>query len=166
MTGLPLHPGFASTWPLLRGALRPLTLVVDAANVVGSRPDGWWKDRAGAAKRLVASCAEVASAGLEGPDLPDGLMRPALDRWWPTVVVVVEGAARQVAAEPTEPRVEVVAARASGDDTIVEVVQRAEVGPVLVVTADRELRRRVESLGATPVGPRWLTDLTNGPPLR
>ena len=27
-------------------------LVVDAANVVGSRPDGWWKDRAGAARRL------------------------------------------------------------------------------------------------------------------
>ena len=27
-------------------------LVVDGANVVGSRPDGWWKDRAGAARRL------------------------------------------------------------------------------------------------------------------
>ena len=28
------------------------TLVVDGANVVGSRPDGWWTDRAGAARRL------------------------------------------------------------------------------------------------------------------
>ncbi len=166
LAGLPLHPGFAATWPLLQTALRPLTLVVDAANVVGSRPDGWWKDRAGAARRLVASCTALASAGVAGSDLPEGAPRPALALWWPRVVVVVEGAARQVAAEPTEPGVEVVGAPGSGDDTIVEVARRAETGPVLVVTADRELRRRVESLGATTVGPRWLTDLTSGPPSR
>ena len=166
VSGLPLHPGFASSWPLLQGALRPLTLVVDAANVVGSRPDGWWKDRAGAARRLVMACARLAGSGVAGSDLPDRLERPALDRWWPRVVVVVEGAAGQVAADATEPGMEVVAAPASGDDTIVEVVQRAEAGSVLVVTADRELRRRVESLRATTVGPKWLTDLTSGPPLR
>jgi 8-oxo-dGTP diphosphatase len=160
MTGLPLHPGFAATWPLLRDALRPLTLVVDAANVVGSRPDGWWKDRAGAARRLVAVCAALASAGVAGSDLPDAVQLPTLDHWWPRVLVVVEGAARPIADEPTEPGVEVVEAPGSGDDTIVDVARRAGPGPVLVVTADRELRRRVESLGATTVGPRWLTDLT------
>ena len=166
VTGLPLHPGFAASWSLLQGALRSLTLVVDAANVVGSRPDGWWKVRAGAARRLVRACTALATAGVVGSDLPDGLHRPALDRWWPRVVVVVEGASREVAAEPTASGVEVVAAPGAGDDTIVEVVRQASVGPVLVVTADRELRRRVESLGATTVGPRWLTFLTSGPPVR
>ena len=29
-----------------------LHVVVDGANVVGSRPDGWWRDRPGAARRL------------------------------------------------------------------------------------------------------------------
>lgn len=52
----PLHPGFASAWPALREALsvRP-AVIVDVANVVGSVPDGWWKDRAGAAERPGAS---------------------------------------------------------------------------------------------------------------
>ncbi len=53
-------------------------LVVDAANVVGSRPDGWWRDRAGAAARLVDGLAAALRAGaLDGP-----------------VTVVLEGAAR------------------------------------------------------------------------
>jgi 8-oxo-dGTP pyrophosphatase MutT (NUDIX family) len=160
LTELPLHPGFAATWPLLQAALQPLTLVVDAANVVGSRPDGWWKDRAGAARRLVAACTALATAGVTGSDLPDGLQSP-LDRCWPRVVVVVEGAARPVATDSAAREVEVVAAPGAGDDTIVEVAAgRDGQGPVLVVTADRELRRRVESLGAETVGPRWLTDLT------
>ncbi len=48
---LALHPGFARTWPRLKA--RPVTVVIDAANVVGSRPDGWWKDRVGATRRLL-----------------------------------------------------------------------------------------------------------------
>jgi hypothetical protein len=53
-------------------------LVVDAANVVGSRPDGWWRDRPGAAARLVSALAAALRSGaLTGP-----------------VVVVLEGAAR------------------------------------------------------------------------
>ncbi|MET1154451.1 NUDIX domain-containing protein, partial [Arthrobacter sp.] len=53
---LPLHPHFGEAWPRLRTLLEhPPLLVIDAANVVGSRPDGWWKDRAGAARRLLAS---------------------------------------------------------------------------------------------------------------
>ena len=76
---LPLHPGFAATWPQLEQALQPLTVVVDAANVVGSRPDGWWRDRPGAARRLVAACAGVAAEGLPGDALPEGLAALA---WW------------------------------------------------------------------------------------
>jgi len=117
-------------------------LVVDAANVVGSRPDGWWRDRAGATVRLRDSLAPIAHSGR--PDLP-----PPLE-----VVLVVEGAARRVAGTAA---VRVVAAAGSGDDAIVALV-RAEVGDriCVVVTADRELRARVTALGAEVRGPRWL----------
>ncbi len=157
VASVPLHPGFAASWPLLRGALDPLTVVVDAANVVGSRPDGWWRDRVGAARRLTAASARLAGPGLADGALPADLPRAELSHWWPRVVVVVEGAARP-AADDDVPGVEVVAARGSGDDTIVEEVQRAA-RPVLVVTADRELRARCAAVGATPVGPGWWTRL-------
>ena len=39
-------------------------LIVDAANVVGSVPDGWWRDRAGAARRLRDALRPVAGDGL------------------------------------------------------------------------------------------------------
>ena len=49
------------------GSERQRLVVVDAANVVGSRPDGWWRDRAGAARRLIAKLVEYqAHAGSEG----------------------------------------------------------------------------------------------------
>lgn len=41
-------------------------LIVDGANVVGSRPDGWWRDRAGATARLRD---QLAAAGARGLDL-------------------------------------------------------------------------------------------------
>ena len=153
---LPLHPGFAASWPLLRAAMAPLTVVVDAANVMGSRPDGWWRDRAGAARRLVADAAAVARHGLPDDQLPDELERAPLRHWWPRVVVVVEGAARPAAFD-TSPEVTVVAAPGSGDDEIVAQVERArlEGAPVLVVTADRELRERCTQAGAAVVGPQW-----------
>ena len=47
-------------------------LLVDAANVVGSRPDGWWRDRAGAATRLLARLAALPGRSLPGPD--DGVV--------------------------------------------------------------------------------------------
>ena len=162
VTALPLHPGFAASWPVLRDALRPLTVVVDAANVVGSRPDGWWRDRPGAARRLVAGCAAVARSGLGADDLPRGVAASTLTRWWPRLVVVVEGAARPAASGTLPAEVDVVAADSEGDDAIVAAVRRARsvpATPVLVVTADRELRTRVERHGAQTVGSRWLTDL-------
>ncbi|WP_353945335.1 NTP pyrophosphohydrolase [Streptomyces sp. HUAS MG91] len=107
-------------------------LLVDGANVVGSVPDGWWRDRRGAAERLRDHLAGHA------------------ERTGATVVLVVEGAARGVESVPG---VRVESASGSGDDHIVGFVEHAE-RPVAVVTADRELRRRVEELGARCAGPR------------
>jgi hypothetical protein len=115
-------------------------LIVDAANVVGSVPDGWWRDRAGAAGRLRDALVPVASEGLPG---------------WPPpleVVLVVEGAARDVTSVDG---VRVVAAPRSGDDTMVELVRSAAPGrAVAVVTADRGLQARVQAAGAAVLGPR------------
>lgn len=88
--GYDLHPAFAAAWRGLREALpaRPV-LLVDAANVVGSVPDGWWRDRAGAAARLRDGLAEVRVAGV-----PAGELGLAHTRWFPDIEMVVEGAAR------------------------------------------------------------------------
>jgi 8-oxo-dGTP diphosphatase len=172
VSALDLHPGFAETWPLLRETLQPLTVIVDAANVMGSRPDGWWRDRAGAARRLRDQLAGLAADGV--PSLPGSMDAPALERWFPDIVLVVEGAARSVAAGHAagppgsdrsgapggEPglgggRVRVVAAPGSGDDTITAVAGELE-GRRLVVTADRQLRERCVAAGASVTGPRWL----------
>jgi 8-oxo-dGTP diphosphatase len=152
---LPLHPGFGASWPALRESfdLDPV-VVVDAANVVGSKPDGWWKGRAGAATRLLADVERTAADGVASADL--GL---PFARWWPRWVVVLEGEAR--AASDTASGVVVERAEGAGDDAIVDATRRAaDAGgsPVVVVTADRELRTRVEALGATVVGPSWLRD--------
>jgi hypothetical protein len=117
----------------------PLLLIVDAANVVGSVPDGWWRDRRGAAERLRDLLVPYATQGL--PEHPGPL----------EVVLVVEGAARGVTSVPG---VRVDAAPGSGDDRIVELAAEAADRPRLVVTADRELRRRVGELGAEVTGPR------------
>ncbi|WP_405990252.1 NTP pyrophosphohydrolase [Streptomyces sp. NBC_00986] len=114
----------------------PLLVIVDGANVVGSVPDGWWRDRKGAAERLRD---RLASDGLPGRADPVEL------------VLVVEGAARGVTSVPG---VRVDSAPGSGDDRMVELVAEAAGRPCLVVTADRELRRRVTELGAEVTGPR------------
>jgi hypothetical protein len=117
-------------------------LIVDAANVVGSVPDGWWRDRQGAARRLRDALAPLAAAGLA--DIPGPL----------DVVLVVEGAARGV---PEIPGVRVKQAAGSGDDAIVALVREQEKrAQIIVVTADRGLRDRVAALGARILGPRSL----------
>ncbi|SEQ46419.1 NTP pyrophosphohydrolase [Streptomyces radiopugnans] len=124
--------------------LRPL-LVVDAANVVGSVPDGWWRDRRGAAERLRDRLAARAAA-------PDGATGEGEDEDGEEIVLVVEGAARGVASVPG---VRVVEAPGSGDDRIVELVAAEGRGRrCTVVTADRGLRERVAALGARTAGPR------------
>ncbi|MGW7605757.1 NTP pyrophosphohydrolase [Streptomyces sp. NPDC054766] len=114
-------------------------LIVDGANVVGSVPDGWWRDRRGAAGRLRDTLAGFAERGLPGHPGP-------LE-----IVLVVEGAARGV---DSVPGVRVDEAPGSGDDRMVELVAEARGRACLVVTADRELRRRVGELGAAVTGPR------------
>jgi 8-oxo-dGTP diphosphatase len=162
VAALRLHPGFAEQWTVLREALMPLTIIVDAANVMGSRPDGWWRDRAGAAERLVGQIAGLAVHGVTS--LPEGVEGAELERWYPTFVVVLEGAANAAGGAAAEaaaaelPAVRIVRARGSGDDEIAR--QAADVpGSRLVVTADRQLRARCESAGASVTGPRWLLDL-------
>lgn len=126
-------------------------LVVDGANVVGSVPDGWWRDRAGAAARLHAALASA--------DLP-----------YDVVELVLEGAARAGVpqgsehsegskdSEGSESGVTTVHASGSGDDEIVHrCASHAAVGDrVVVVTADRGLIARVGAHGATTIGPREL----------
>ena len=147
----PLHPGFAASWPLLRSLLQvhPV-VVVDAANVVGSVPDGWWKDRAGATARLLERLRVRAVRGMDA-----GRLDLRADVWFPEVRVVVEGQARAVEEVPG---VAVVRADAEGDDAIVaEVAALTAAGRrVVVVTSDRELRARVGALGAAAHGPSWL----------
>jgi 8-oxo-dGTP diphosphatase len=154
---LPLHPGFGRSWPALRATVATTPhVVVDAANVVGSVPDGWWKDRAGAASRLLAQVSALAAGGV-----PAALLDLPFARWWPRWTVVLEGEARAAADAAATGAVDVVRAPASGDDAIVESARaavQAGDGPVVVVTADRELRDRVEALGAVVHGPSWLRD--------
>lgn len=119
-------------------------LLVDAANVVGSRPNGWWRDRAGAARKLHDELAAALRA----------------QRLGTSAVLVLEGAARGGVSATDDEQLRVVHASRNGDDTIVSLVEEAigESTPVTVVTADRELRERVQHLGAEIVGPRWLLD--------
>lgn len=116
-------------------------LVVDGANVVGSRPDGWWKDRAGAARRL--------HEGLAVADTP-----------YDVVVLVLEGAAKGGVRPGRDGHLRTVHAKGSGDDAIVaEARTAAERGDrVTVVTADRFLQARVQHHGALTMSPTWLLD--------
>ncbi|MGY1781779.1 hypothetical protein [Geodermatophilus sp. SYSU D01036] len=117
-------------------------LLVDAANVVGARPDGWWRDRAGATARLLRRLA--------GASLPEDVDGLGVDE----VVVVVEGAAREV---PAPDGVRLVRAAGSGDDALAaEAAALTDAGrAVLAVTADRGLRARLPA-GTDVRGPGWL----------
>jgi hypothetical protein len=128
---------------------RPVVLVVDVANVMGSRPDGWWRDRAGAASRLLGQLAPLAGRTVRGPADDD----VALTR----VVGIVEGRARDV---PAPEGVELVRAPTDGDTSIAGVAEEiAAAGEVpLVVTADRGLRARLPE-AAEFTGPGWLLGL-------
>lgn len=117
-------------------------LLIDAANVVGSRPDGWWRDRPAAAARLVEQIRSATAAG----------------RLSPPVVVVVEGAARGGVGEGTAGGVEVVHAPGEGDETIAALAAAGTSGQVVLVSADRQLGERCRAGGSAVVGPRWLLD--------
>jgi hypothetical protein len=124
-------------------------LLVDAANVVGARPDGWWRDRAGAAERLLGRLASLPGRTVPAPGGAELTVTG--------VVAVVEGQARAAAAPEG---VRVVRAPGSGDDALVATAaELAAAGePLLVVTADRGLRARLPT-GVPVTGPGWLLEL-------
>lgn len=154
VASMKLFPPFATSWQRLRFAMKRTVLVVDSANVVGARADGWWRDRAGATARLRDELGRIATTGIAG--IPDS----AFDVSFPEIVLVVEGAARGVDAGDSG--ITVVSAPGSGDDTIVEVVKaRSPDETCLVVTADRVLRDRCRAAGASVTGPKRLVDLLN-----
>lgn len=114
-------------------------LVVDAANVVGARPDGWWKDRAGAAARL--------HDGLLHADVPHE-----------EIVLVLEGQAKQGVRAGGPRSLRVVHAARDGDS---EIRRQAEIAAaaghqVSVVTADRALAANVAP--AQVLSPTWLLE--------
>ena len=115
-------------------------LVIDAANVIGSRPTGWWRDRPGAARVFTERVRATVTAGGLGPP----------------VTIVLEGRARAGADEADVDGVEVVHAPGEGDDTIAAIAEANR--DVVVVTADRELAERVRAVNAEVVGPSWLLD--------
>ena len=74
--------------------------------------------------------------------------------------LTLEGAARRGVQAGPEGRIRTVHAAGAGDDAIVdEVVRQLAFGDgrdVTVVTADRQLRERIEAVGARTNGPKWL----------
>jgi predicted RNA-binding protein with PIN domain len=121
----------------------PRRLVVDGMNVIGSRPDGWWRDRDGAVRKLLTRLQELASTSgddttlvLDGrplTDLPEG------DHGGVHVRYATRGG------------------RNAADDRIVELVGAdADPASITVVTSDRELAQRLRDLGADVVGARTL----------
>jgi len=110
--------------------------LVDASNVIGSRPDGWWRDREGAATRLIDALREFA-----GPD--------------DDVVVVLDAGPSSWAGRdgPLEVAIAPRRGRNAADD---EITRRLEAdddaASVHVVTSDAELAARAQARGASVVG--------------
>lgn len=117
-------------------------LLIDAANVIGSRPNGWWRDRPGAARAFVERVRASAGAGR--------LARP--------VIVVLEGKACGGVEQGEADGVTVLHASGSGDDTLLALTADAT-GEVTLVSADRALCQRAKALGAGVARPGWLIDL-------
>jgi predicted RNA-binding protein with PIN domain len=112
--------------------------IVDGMNLIGSRPDGWWRDRPGAMRSLAAELGRFAAASGE------------------SVTVVFDGRPVQLGDHP---EVEVAFAsrrgpNAADDDIAVLVAGASRPGELTVVTSDAALAERVSSNGAGVVGVR------------
>ncbi len=119
--------------------------MVDGANVVGSRPDGWWRDRPGAAARLHGRLAVA-------------------DTSYDEIVLVLEGQAKAGVPRGRDGHLRTVHASRDGDAAIVTeaAAARGRGEDVVVISADRALRQRVEALGCRTMSPGWLLDLIGG----
>lgn len=114
--------------------------LVDGMNLIGSRPDGWWLDRAGARRRLVAQLealrrqpdVESVAVVFDGPDAPDE-------------VVAGHRAGIEVSFAGTGPDAadRLIAATVAGS---------SDPGRLVVVTSDRALVAAVRAAGAAVVG--------------
>jgi nicotinic acid mononucleotide adenylyltransferase/predicted RNA-binding protein with PIN domain len=119
-------------------------LLVDGNNVLGSRPDGWWRDRPGAQRRLTADLQALAAR--TGDD----------------ITVVFDGRPLPELAEGLHEGVRVAyarrAGRDAGDDRLIETIE-ADTDPaaLIVVTSDRALAQRAGALGAVVEGAGTLT---------
>lgn len=120
-------------------------LLVDGANVVGSRPDGWWRDRAGAAARLHGRLAVA-------------------DTSYDEIVLVLEGKAKGGVPAGRDAHLRTVHAPRDGDSALSkEATAARERGhDVVVITADRGLQMRVEGLGCRVMSPTWLLAVIEG----
>ncbi len=115
--------------------------LVDASNVIGSRPDGWWRDREGATRRLIAALERFAEASGDRVTV-------VLDAGPPDLAGRT-GAVEVVIAPSTPSR------RNAADDEIVRLLEASgTAGGVRVATSDRELAERVRALGAEVEGAR------------
>jgi predicted RNA-binding protein with PIN domain len=110
--------------------------LVDGMNVIGTRPDGWWRDRDAAMLRLVDRIERWAAA--EGEDVVVVFERPPSPPIRSTVIEV---------AHAPRPK------RDAADDEIIRLL-RAEPRPELVrvVTSDRWLADRAGAIGAVVQG--------------
>ena len=110
-----------------------MPLFVDGMNVIGSRPDGWWRDRPGARRTLVAALAPL----VDDEDVTvvfDG--RPA-----PGEEEAAADAGVRVEFAPGGPN--------AADDRIVAMIGAApDPASVTVVTSDGALAARSRALGA------------------
>ncbi len=127
-------------------------LLVDGNNVIGSRPDGWWRDRPGAARRLVAELGALAAR--TGDD----------------VVVIFDGHPAPGLPEGGHDGIRVAYARRTGrdaaDDRIIEEIESdGDAASLTVVTSDAALARRARDRGAGVQGAGALTrELGSGHP--
>ncbi len=113
-----------------------MRMVVDGMNVIGSRPDRWWRDKRGAMRRLIETLeAYAAATGDEITVVLDSRSFGLGERLGAVTVRFAPGG------------------RNAGDDEIVRIVERdPDPRTIQVVTSDRDLRRRVEAAGASVGG--------------
>jgi predicted RNA-binding protein with PIN domain len=105
-------------------------LVVDAMNVSGSRPTGWWRDRRGAMAEFVEELARYA----EATGAP--------------VTVVLDSRPFPVDAGGVDVRF-ASPGRDAADDAIVELVEaHSDPSSLTVATSDKGLVSRARALGA------------------